>query len=128
MPRKLQWAAGFGLVVGTLMLGQWVFFLLAGRVPELVTEPFRIGFHLAGEALTALALMVGGLGVLRAAPWGRPALLLALGMLIYSVIVSPGYFAQQGQWALVAMFAVLLALAVVCLAVLLPMPAADGET
>jgi len=34
-------------------------------------------------------------------------------MLVYSVIVSPGYFAQQGQWGLVAMFAILLALAVI---------------
>jgi hypothetical protein len=28
-------------------------------------------------------------------------------MLRYPVIVSPGYFAQQGQWSLVDMFAVL---------------------
>jgi hypothetical protein len=35
-------------------------------------------------------------------------------MLTYSVIASPGYFAQQGQWALVAMFAVLLVLAIGC--------------
>jgi hypothetical protein len=34
-------------------------------------------------------------------------------MLVYSVIASPGYFAQQGQWALVAMFAVLLILSVI---------------
>jgi hypothetical protein len=32
-------------------------------------------------------------------------------MLLYSVIVSPGFFAQQGQWIFVGMFAVLLALA-----------------
>ena len=31
-------------------------------------------------------------------------------MLLYSVIVSPGYFAQEAQWALVGMFAALLAL------------------
>jgi hypothetical protein len=29
-------------------------------------------------------------------------------MVIYSEIVSPGYFAQLGRWALVAMFAALL--------------------
>jgi hypothetical protein len=32
-------------------------------------------------------------------------------MLLYTVIVSPGYFAEKGQWAFVAMFAVLLLLA-----------------
>jgi hypothetical protein len=34
-------------------------------------------------------------------------------MLAYSAIVSPGYFAQQGQWIFVLMFAILLALALV---------------
>ena len=36
---------------------------------------------------------------------------MALGMLLYTVIVSPGYFAQLGQWAMVAVFALLLVLA-----------------
>jgi hypothetical protein len=35
-------------------------------------------------------------------------LLLGLGMVIYSEIVSPGYFAQLDQWGPVAMFALLL--------------------
>ena len=33
------------------------------------------------------------------------------GMLLYTAIVSPGYFAQQGQWAFLIMFATVLALA-----------------
>jgi len=35
----------------------------------------------------------------------------ALGMLLYTVIVSPDYFARLGQWAMVAIFALLLLLA-----------------
>ena len=30
------------------------------------------------------------------------------GMVIYSEIVSPGYFAQSGRWGFVLMFAILL--------------------
>jgi hypothetical protein len=37
----------------------------------------------------------------------------AKGKQVYTVIVSPGYFAEKGDWPLVAMFAVLLSLAVV---------------
>jgi NADH:ubiquinone oxidoreductase subunit 2 (subunit N) len=33
-------------------------------------------------------------------------------MLVYSVIASPGYFAQQGQWLLVLMFLALLTMTV----------------
>jgi len=46
--------------------------------------------------------------MLRAISWSQTVLLLGLGMVIYSEIVSPGYFAQLGQWAFVTIFAVLL--------------------
>ena len=36
-----------------------------------------------------------------------------MGMLLYTVIVSPGYFAEKGQWAFVGMFAVIVLLALV---------------
>ena len=44
---------------------------------------------------------------------GRLGLFLGHGHVALYVIVSPGYFAQKGQWELVAMFAVLLILTVV---------------
>ena len=34
------------------------------------------------------------------------------GMVLYSVINSPGYFVQKGQWPMVGMFAILFFLAV----------------
>ena len=109
-------AGWFGIVIGLLMAGQWTFFVTAGQVPELQAEPIRLGFHLAAEFVTALALVVSGVATLRAEPWGRSAMLVALGMLLYTVIVSPGYFAQRGEWPLVAMFGVLLLSALAMLA------------
>ncbi len=107
----MRFAGWYGIVVGLLMVVQWSFFLATGQVPELQTAPYRIYFHLAGEFATAIGLLVSGLGILARRSWAVPAYLVAAGMLLYSVIVSPGYFAQQQQWALVAMFAVLLVLA-----------------
>ena len=109
----MVFAAVFALVVGVGMIGQWVLFLTTGQVPELETEPLRIRFHLAAEFATALALLVSGLALLTDQPWGRRFYLLAAGMLLYTVIVSPGYFAEKGQWAFVGMFAVVLLLALV---------------
>jgi hypothetical protein len=114
----MRFAGWYSLVVGSLMLAQWGFFLATGQVPELQTEPFRIAFHLAGEAATAIALIVSGAALLRRLKWARDVSFASLGMLVYTVIVSPGYFAQQGQWPLVAMFAVLLILALVSLRLL----------
>jgi hypothetical protein len=115
-------AAWYAILVGLSMIGQWSVSLARRQVPEVQTEPFRIAFHLAGEFLTALALIAAGVGLLIAAPWGRPAFLVAVGMLLYTVIVSPGYFAQKHQWPMVAMFAVLLVLALVSLGLILGAP------
>jgi hypothetical protein len=106
----MKFSGIFSIVVGLLMFGQWGFFLAAGAVPELQTEPVRIALHLAGEFMTAACLIVGGVVVLRGISWGRTLALVAGGMLAYTAVVSPGYFAQQGQWPLVVMFAALLVL------------------
>jgi hypothetical protein len=104
----MKFSAWYGIVVGSGMIVQWTFSIVTGGVPELQTEPWRIALHLAAELTAALALIVSGIGTLKSLPWGKNALLVGLGMVIYSEIVSPGYFAQLGQWLLVAMFAVLL--------------------
>lgn len=111
-------ASIYALIVGLGMIGQWTFFLVSHQVPELKTEPVRIGFHLAAEFLTALALIAAGASLFAGAPWSRPAYQVAVGMLFYTCIVSPGYFAQKRQWPLVLMFAVLLILALLSLALL----------
>jgi hypothetical protein len=106
----MRLAGWYGILIGVFMVAQWSLSLAAGGVPELQTEPYRIYFHLAAEFSTALALFAGGLALLKHWRWGLSIYLVAAGMLLYSVIVSPGYFAQLGQWAMVGMFAVLLAL------------------
>jgi peptidoglycan/LPS O-acetylase OafA/YrhL len=106
-------SAVYALVVGMGMIGQWLFFLATEQVPELKTEPLRIRFHLVAEFATAIALLVGGIALLTHQSWGQWFYLLAVGMLLYTVIVSPGYFAEKGQWAFVGMFAVVLLLALV---------------
>ncbi len=111
----MTFAAGYAIIVGVLMFGQWAFFLAAKQVPELKTEPVRISFHLAAEFLAAAALMTSGAGLLVQAAWALQLYPVAVGMLIYTVIVSPGYFAQKRAWPLVGMFAVLLILALISL-------------
>ena len=106
----MTFAAILAIVVGLGMIVQWTLSLARGHVPELATEPIRIRFHLAAEALTALALVGSGIGLLAGCAICRRLYLIAAGMLIYTVIVSPGYFAQQGNWAMPAMFGVILVL------------------
>jgi len=100
-----RYAIIYAFVIGAGMLGMWGMLLATGQVPEVETEPVRLTFHLAAEAMTAITLIVAGLGITRRATWGRSAYLLAMGMLAYTLVVSPGYYAQAGDLAFVAMFA-----------------------
>lgn len=93
------------------MIGiQWIFFLVTGKVTELETTVLAISFHLVAVLATAITLIFAGIGLLRRS--SRPLLvtMLALGMLLYTIINSAGYFAEQGVWIMVGLFGVLLIL------------------
>ena len=108
----MRFSAWFGVVVGVLVPAQWAVFLATGNVPQLEEAPREIWFHLVAEFLLAIVILVGGIGLLAGRGWARTVYLVGLGMVVYSVINSPGYFAQRGEWLLVAMFMVLLVLSV----------------
>lgn len=108
-------AAVFAIVVGLMIFGQWTAFIALGEVDELDTEPVRISFHLAAEFLTAAALIAAGYGLLSSRDWAFPLYMVSLGMLSYTIVVSPGYFAQEGELVFVGMFAVLWLLTIVFL-------------
>ncbi len=111
----MTFPALYAVVVGLLILGQWAFFLITRQVPELKTEPVRVLFHLAGEFLTATVLIASGVGLLMHQSWAIAIYPVAAGMLLYTIIVSSGYFAQKQVWPIVGMFAVLLILTAISL-------------
>jgi hypothetical protein len=103
--------ACYAIAVGLGMVGWWSFSLATRRVPELSTEPSRIVLHLAGEYITAAALLASGFALLADTAWATQIALVSLGMLIHTAIVSPGYFLHKGQRPLAAMFGLIVALA-----------------
>jgi peptidoglycan/LPS O-acetylase OafA/YrhL len=110
--KEHSWPAVFAIVVGVGMVAQWAFSLLTGGVPEVETRPTALGFHLAAEGLTAALLVAAGVALLLRRPRRTWLYALATGMLLYTAIVSPGYFVQEGQPIFLLMFAVILVLAV----------------
>ena len=70
-----MFAAYYGIIVGILMLAQWGFFLAAGQVPEVQTEPIRLAFHLAAEFFTAAGLIATGFGLLKKYSWAKTGFL-----------------------------------------------------
>lgn len=81
----------------------------------------EIALHLAAELVTALLLAVGGIVLVRA---GTPSLaLVGLGMLLYTVVQSPGYFAARREVAPVVMFAVLAGLTIAAISAIVAVAA-----
>ena len=97
----------YSIAVGIIMMAQWSFFLAFDQVPEFEDEPIRISFHIFAEFLTAVALIAGGLGLYLDKRWVFSLFLVAMGMLSYTIVVSPGYYAERGELAFILMFAVL---------------------
>lgn len=115
----MKFTAIFSLVVGSGMIAQWTMSYFSKQIPELKTEPIRIWFHIGAELLTAAGLVASGIALLTSAPWAVTLYLIALGMLFYTCIVSPGYFAQQGKWGWLGMFGTILLLGIISLILLL---------
>ena len=61
-------------------------------------------------------LIISGILLLRTHRMGKQIFFISIGMVIYAMVNSAGYFAQSGDWIFVIMFGVLLALAGVSIA------------
>lgn len=105
---KRRVSAIFTILVGLLMMGMWGTLISTGQVPYLDTPQMEIKLHILTEMLTALALVLGGVSVLR--DWKRLTKLhyISQGMLIYAIINSSGYYIDRGETAMAGMFVVLL--------------------
>ncbi|MEA2024652.1 MAG: hypothetical protein U9N79_10260 [Actinomycetota bacterium] len=111
------------IAIGIGMLGFWISAIQGRNVPEITSGGTEIWFHVAAEVLTGVLLIVGGVGVLvdDSASWAIMLSTFGLGMLAYTLIVSPGYYVERRNTPAVVMFGVLWLLAVpaivLCLAV-----------
>jgi peptidoglycan/LPS O-acetylase OafA/YrhL len=106
-------ASIYTIIIGIAMICMWVAFLITNQVPEINTAPLEITYHLLAEFLTAILLLIGGFGMFTKKAWGFHAYLISLGMLLYTVIVSAGYYANLGEMIMVAMFTVFQVLTII---------------
>jgi hypothetical protein len=105
----------YQVLTGAGMIGIWILNFWKGEIPELQTEPYRIAMHILAEAVTAIMLLVSGFHILMKGRKLPNLFNIASGALIYTLIASPGYFAQMSHWGAVAPFLVLLGFTVVLL-------------
>jgi hypothetical protein len=109
----MLFASLYALLVRIGMVAQWTASYVRKQIPELVSEPVRIWFRITAEMVTAVCLINAGIALLSNTSWTVQLYLVALGMLFYTSIVSPAYFAQRGQWGWLGMFAGIIILGLV---------------
>lgn len=109
MSAALWYSVSVSLAAGSGMALFWTLLLTAGKVPELDEGRRDIVFHIVSELATAALLVSAGVATIVAshALWPRLISLFAFGALAYTLLNSSGYYADRGDRAVVAMFALL---------------------
>ena len=104
------------------MLTLWTVLWAIGAIPEMMTKPWEIAMHLTAEFTTAGLLIVSGVALWFNARWAKRVNVFATGMLVYSLIQSPGYYLEKNAMIFVLMIAVVFLLTVVLSPAFKPVP------
>lgn len=98
----------YAIIIGIGIISLWVMLLLTNQVPELKTQHIAIRFHITAEMIMGILSLLSGILLLTRLSWAPSLFILAMGLIIYAVINSAGYYAQKKQWAFVLMFSIIL--------------------
>lgn len=106
------------LSIGILMAIWWTISLRNGALVRADRSRTEMTLRVAAELTTASLLIVSGAALLADGDDAVPSAALALGMLLYTVVVSPGYFITRREPAPAYLFVGLTILTVAAAALL----------
>ncbi len=99
----------YAIILGIGIIGLWLMLALTKQIPELKSEPIAIKFHITAEMTMGILSILSGIFLLIGLSWAPYFFILAMGLVIYAVINSAGYYGQRNQWTFVIMFGIILA-------------------
>ena len=103
----------YAIIIGLGIIGLWLMLILTKQVPEFKSEPVAIKFHITAEITMGTLSILSGIFLLIGVSWANYFFSLAMGLVIYAVINSAGYYAQKNQWSFVIMFGIILIASVI---------------
>jgi hypothetical protein len=112
-------ASIYSILVAISVFGFWLILFFRKKLfdPASNRSRLELEYHILAELLTAGVLIAGALGTILSISWGDSILVLGLGMLLYTVVNSPGYYASRGDKPMVTMFLILAILTVIVILV-----------
>ncbi len=103
----------YAVIIGIGIIGLWMMLLVTKQVPELETEPVAIAFHITAESVMGALSLLSGIFLLIELPWAPYLFILAMGLVIYAVINSAGYYSEKKEWFFVIMFGIILCASII---------------
>ncbi len=98
----------YAIIIGIGIIGLWTMLYLTKQIPELKSEPIAIRFHLTAEITMGILSLISGILLLIGIAWAPYVFITSMGLVIYAVINSAGYYAQKKQWPFLVMFGFIL--------------------
>lgn len=120
--------AAYSIAMGMVMLAAWLVVWAFGAVADMMSRPWEIAMHMTAEFTTAGLLVASGIGLLAKARWALRVNVFASGMLVYSLIQSPGYYLQRNATLAVVLFTVAFLVTVMISPAFKPQPPTSFET
>ena len=111
--KRFKFYSIFALIIGISMIGLWLMLLTTSQVPELETAPYEITLHLIAEFSTAILLIISATLLFIGNKKGHVLINIAYGMLLYTLIVSSGYYLDLSNRPMALMFGVMFVLSIV---------------
>jgi len=106
-------ATVFAFGAGGIILAVWLWrYFSGGLAAEFAANALLAWGQLAGEVLTAAALIVAGYGLVTNAGWARKFYLVATGMLLFAGVHGLGRYAGSGDTGVVILYLVVGVLAI----------------
>jgi hypothetical protein len=94
----------FAVIVGSSIIIMWSFLIITGQVPEYEYKPIETLFSITADNITAILVIIGGIGVYKKKSWGNKLYLVSMGALFYSLMIAIGYYSQLKQYIMLALF------------------------
>ncbi len=91
-----RFAGGITLLLGGIMLGAWIYFFVKGRESLMRSFGF-FATHVALELLSAIALMMGGLAMLRGLVRAPAIMMTAYALVVFTQILSVTVYGPIGH-------------------------------
>ena len=109
----------YAIVIGIGIIGLWLMLYRTKQIPELETEPIAIAFHMTAEMTMGILSLLSGIFLLIGLSWAPYFFILAMGLVIYAIVNSAGYYGQKKQRSIVIMFGIILITSVILVILIL---------